>query len=158
MLDRRLSAALGLPMAVDDRQLQADLPRPSAGFQPPLPLIINIRIARATGEIMTCMSLKLRESIAHKPFANKSSQLAFYGNTAISQPELVQKIQGTLLTLHETGKSTPNTLAVDFSEPDFKVSRTGASLYLMLFQVYSSYRCNIRAWFLTPKLGYDTLY
>lgn len=40
-------------MGVDERQIRADLPKPAAGFQPPLPLIINIQIARATGEIMT---------------------------------------------------------------------------------------------------------
>lgn len=50
---RRLSAGLGLPMGVDERQIRADLPKSAAGFQAPLPLIINIQIARATGEIMT---------------------------------------------------------------------------------------------------------
>ncbi|KAF7557673.1 hypothetical protein G7046_g5980 [Stylonectria norvegica] len=112
MLDRRLSAGLGLPVAADDRQLRADLPRASAGFEPPLPLIINVRITRATGEIMT----------------------SFYGNTAISQTELVQQVQKTLTTLSETGRSIPGTLAVDFIEVDMTVSRTSASLYLMLFQ------------------------
>lgn len=57
-------------MAVDDRQLRADLPRPSAGFQPPLPLIINIKIAQITSDIMACRfrSLKI-------PFALKTMLL-----------------------------------------------------------------------------------
>jgi hypothetical protein len=41
-------------MGADERQLRTNLPKPAVGFQPPLPLIINIQIARATGEIMTC--------------------------------------------------------------------------------------------------------
>lgn len=52
---RRLSAGLGLPMGADERQLRTDLPKPAVGFQPPLPLIVNIQIARATGEITTSM-------------------------------------------------------------------------------------------------------
>ncbi|KAH6981645.1 hypothetical protein BKA56DRAFT_719715, partial [Ilyonectria sp. MPI-CAGE-AT-0026] len=112
MLDRRLSAALGLPTGADDRQLRADLPRPSAGFQPPMPLIINIQIARITGEIMT----------------------SFYGNNAVSQTELVQKIQSTLQALYEAGRSIPSNFSIDFSDSKLTVTRTGASLYLMLFQ------------------------
>lgn len=41
-------------MAADDRQIRVELPRPYAGFQSPVPMIINARIARATGVIMTC--------------------------------------------------------------------------------------------------------
>jgi hypothetical protein len=40
-------------MGADERQLRTDLPKPAVGFQPPLPLIVNIQIARATGEITT---------------------------------------------------------------------------------------------------------
>ncbi|CAG9940284.1 unnamed protein product [Clonostachys rosea f. rosea IK726] len=112
MLDRRLSAGLGLPMGVDERQIRADLPKPAAGFQPPLPLIINIQIARATGEIMT----------------------TFYGNTSISQAELVRRIQNLLQSLHETGRSIPANFVSEFESSHGNVSRTNASLYLMLFQ------------------------
>jgi proline utilization trans-activator len=48
-------------MAIDDRQIRAELPRPFAGFQSPLPLNINIRIARVTGEIMTCRNRPLKD-------------------------------------------------------------------------------------------------
>jgi hypothetical protein len=50
----RLSTGLGLPPGVDGRQLRAELPRPFSGYQHPLPMIINLRIAQMTGEIMTC--------------------------------------------------------------------------------------------------------
>ncbi|RSL94845.1 hypothetical protein CEP52_012423 [Fusarium oligoseptatum] len=53
MLDRRLSAGLGLPTGTDDRQLRSEMPRSAAGFQNPLPMIINIKIAQVTGKITT---------------------------------------------------------------------------------------------------------
>ncbi|KAH7322605.1 fungal-specific transcription factor domain-containing protein [Stachybotrys elegans] len=112
MLDRRLSAALGLPMSIDERQIRANLPKAAPGFQQPLPLIINIQIARATGEIMT----------------------SFYGNTTISQADLVKRIQHTLQSLYETGRSIPSKFVTEFENPGSRVSRTNASLYLMLFQ------------------------
>lgn len=112
MLDRRLSAGLGLPTGADDRQLRADLPKGSAGFHPPLPMILNIRIARATGEIMT----------------------SFYGNATITQNELVKKIRQTLQSLYETGKSIPSAFSIEFSDSQLTVTRTSASLYLMLYQ------------------------
>ncbi|KAH8729903.1 hypothetical protein BGZ61DRAFT_346209, partial [Ilyonectria robusta] len=80
MLDRRLSAALGLPTGADDRQLP------------------------------------------------------FYGNNAVSQTELVQKIQSTLQALYEAGRSIPSNFSIHFSDSKLTVTRTGASLYLMLFQ------------------------
>ena len=123
-------------MAVDDRQLRADLPKPSAGFQPPLPLIINIKIARTTSEIMTCMSLHLLNVLLE---SSAYHYLALYGQTEIPQADLIQKIQSTLLSLYETGKSIPNTLTIDFTESEFKVTRTGASLYLMLLQVRTGF-------------------
>jgi len=100
-------------MGADERQLRTNLPKPAVGFQPPLPLIINIQIARATGEIMT----------------------SFYGNSTVTQSELVRKIQATLQGLYETGRSIPNYLAIDFdTTSNISVTRTSASLYLMLFQ------------------------
>lgn len=121
-------------MAVDDRQLRADLPRPSAGFQPPLALIINIKIAQITSDIMACRFSSLEAAVGSEDHVTHSSP-AFYGHTEIPQAELVQKIQSTLLTLYETGKSIPNTLTIDFAESEVQVTRTGASLYLMLLQV-----------------------
>ncbi|KAE8159436.1 hypothetical protein BDV40DRAFT_273418 [Aspergillus tamarii] len=112
MLDRRLSSGLGLAAGSDERQLRAELPRQAIGFQSPIALAINVRIARATDEIMSSL----------------------YGNTSITQMELVHKIQKILQDLYETGRSFPPALVLDFSRPLQTVTRTGASLYLMLFQ------------------------
>ncbi|KAL2758877.1 hypothetical protein ACRALDRAFT_2097983, partial [Sodiomyces alcalophilus JCM 7366] len=95
MLDRRLSAALGLPAAADDRQLTFDLPRPAPGFPSPEPLNIKVRIARVTGEITTSL----------------------YGNRALSHLELVRKIQSILKSLHETGQAIPRDVVIDFTNP-----------------------------------------
>ncbi|BAE62776.1 unnamed protein product [Aspergillus oryzae RIB40] len=59
---------------------------------------------------------------------------ALYGNTSITQLELVYKIQKILQNLYETGRSFPPALVLDFNRPLQTVTRTGASLYLMLFQ------------------------
>ncbi|RSM19046.1 hypothetical protein CDV31_002177 [Fusarium ambrosium] len=111
MLDRRLSAGLGLPTGTDDRQLRAEMPRSAAGFQNPLPMIINIKIAQVTGKITT----------------------SFYGNAALTRTELVKKIQETLQTLHDIGRSIPSALSIDFTDSSSTIARTSASLYLMLF-------------------------
>ena len=60
---------------------------------------------------------------------------ALYGNAPVSQLELVQSIQSILSNLYEIGHSIPMEYTVDFKGVDVKVTRTGASLYLMLFQV-----------------------
>ncbi|CAI7657728.1 unnamed protein product [Penicillium glandicola] len=112
MLDRRLSSGLGLAAGADERQLRTELPRNAMGFQSPIALAINVRIARVTDDIMSSL----------------------YGNKSITQLELVQKIQQILQELHDTGRSFPKSLMLDFSRPLQLVSRTGASLYLMLFQ------------------------
>ncbi|KAF4468758.1 transcriptional regulatory [Fusarium albosuccineum] len=112
MLDRRLSAGLGLPTGTDERQMRSEFPRSSAGFQNPLPMMINIQIAQVTGKIMT----------------------SFYGNTAITRTDLVNRIQDTLQNLHEIGRSIPSALSIDFSDSSSTIARTSASLYIMLFQ------------------------
>ncbi|OQE05714.1 hypothetical protein PENVUL_c022G01821 [Penicillium vulpinum] len=112
MLDRRLSSGLGLAAGADERQLCTELPRNAMGFQSPIALAINVRIARVTDDIMSTL----------------------YGNKSITQLELVQKIQQILQELHDTGRSFPKSLMLDFSRPLQLVTRTGASLYLMLFQ------------------------
>lgn len=53
-ISRRLSSGLGLAAGADERQLRAGFPRHVAGFQSPVALNINVRIARITDEIMSC--------------------------------------------------------------------------------------------------------
>ncbi|KAF6828981.1 fungal specific transcription factor [Colletotrichum plurivorum] len=112
MLDQRISAGLGLPASVDDRQITFDLPGPSPGFESPEALNINVRIARATGEIMTSL----------------------YSNGALSQGDLVKKMRSILQSLYDTGRSIPSNIAIDFKSKELLVTRAGASLYLRLFQ------------------------
>ncbi|KAG0161120.1 hypothetical protein PDIDSM_8653 [Penicillium digitatum] len=112
MLDRRLSSGLGLAAGADERQLRTEIPRNAMGFQSPIALAINVRIARVTDDIMSSL----------------------YGIKSITQLELVQKIQQILQELHDTGRSFPKSLMLDFNRPLQLVPRTGASLYLMLFQ------------------------
>ncbi|KAK4922725.1 hypothetical protein LTR66_016577, partial [Elasticomyces elasticus] len=108
----RLSSGLGLAAGADERQLCIELPRHAAGFQSPVALAINVRIARVTDDIMSTL----------------------YGNKSITQLELVEKIQHSLQELHDTARSFPTPLVLDFSRPLQWATRTGASLYLMLFQ------------------------
>ncbi|OHW98298.1 fungal specific transcription factor domain-containing protein [Colletotrichum incanum] len=112
MLDQRISAGLGRPASVDDRHLSFDLPGPSPGFDSPEPLNVNVQIARTTGEIMSSL----------------------YSRGALSQADLVRKMRNLLQSLHDTGRSIPANLAIDFSNKQFEVTRAGASLYLRLFQ------------------------
>lgn len=60
---------------------------------------------------------------------------ALYGNKSITQLELVHKIKHSLQELHDTARSFPTPLVLDFGKPLQWATRTGASLYLMLFQV-----------------------
>lgn len=53
---RRLSTSQGLPAGLNNVQnLNFGLPGPSAAFQSPTALLINLKIARVTGDIMSCM-------------------------------------------------------------------------------------------------------
>ncbi|OQE47415.1 hypothetical protein PENCOP_c001G05572 [Penicillium coprophilum] len=106
MLDRRLSSGLGLAAGADERQLQTELPRNAMGFQSPIALAINVRIARVTDDIMSSL----------------------YGNKSITQLKLVQKIQQILQELHDTGRSFPKSLMLDFNRPLKLVTRTDLRL------------------------------
>lgn len=50
---RRLSSGLGLAAGADERQLRTELPGNAMGFQSPVALSINVRIARITDDIMS---------------------------------------------------------------------------------------------------------
>ncbi|PWY96654.1 hypothetical protein BO94DRAFT_17034 [Aspergillus sclerotioniger CBS 115572] len=112
MLNRRLSSGLGFAAGADERQLRAELPRPAIGFQSPLALTINIRIARTTDPIMSSL----------------------YWNASIRQTELVSQVQKALHDLYDIGQCFLPALALHFSRPLQIMTRAGASLYLMLFQ------------------------
>ncbi|KAF9891771.1 hypothetical protein FE257_003252 [Aspergillus nanangensis] len=67
----RLSSGLGLAAGADERQLRTELRQRTIGFQFPIPLSINVRIARITDDIMSSL----------------------YGNASIKQIDLIRKIQ-----------------------------------------------------------------
>lgn len=67
--------------------------------------------------------------------ADWDSTSALYSRGALSQADLVRKMRNLLQSLHDTGRSIPANLAIDFSNKQFEVTRAGASLYLRLFQV-----------------------
>ncbi|CAD0053793.1 unnamed protein product, partial [Aureobasidium pullulans] len=112
MLDKRLSASLACPAGIDDRNLSPEMPSPSVVFQSPVALTINIRIAKTTGEIMTSL----------------------YKSTATTHIELVQNIQNMLRTLFDIGQFFPPELVIDFASSPVRLTRTAASLHLMLYQ------------------------
>ncbi|KAJ5383894.1 hypothetical protein N7517_001805 [Penicillium concentricum] len=63
MLDRRLSSGLGLAAGADERQLRTELPRNAMGFQSPIALAINVRIARVTDDIMSSETVPKQNTI-----------------------------------------------------------------------------------------------
>lgn len=83
---------------------------------------------------------------------------ALYGNTSITQLELVYKIQKILQNLYETGRSFPPALVLDFNRPLQTVTRTGASLYLMLFQVRYPQIGTICSYLTRRSIGHYTLH
>lgn len=93
-------------------------------------MTINIKIAQVTGKITTCKILY------HDQLERLTDTgTAFYGNAALTRTELVKKIQETLQTLHDIGRSIPSALSIDFTDSSSTIARTSASLYLMLFLV-----------------------
>ena len=70
---RRLSSGLGLAAGADERQLCIELPRHAAGFQSPVALAINVRIARVTDDIMSSESTWFLTQIASLMVSQKLS-------------------------------------------------------------------------------------
>lgn len=60
---------------------------------------------------------------------------ALYGNASLTQLDLVQNIQSILSSLYDVGQSMPIEYRIDLGRPFAAVTRTGGTLYLMLFQV-----------------------
>lgn len=129
---RRISAALGLPAAADDRQLAFELSAPAPGFPSPDGLNIKVRIAHATGEIMACGSRGIQGRPHTAILAN--CRQALFGNVAMSEDEFLVQVQSVLGSLRATRKSIPARYVLDFSLSHMSVDRTSASLYLTLFQ------------------------
>lgn len=109
---RRLAAATGCPPAVNDDQIQIGEPSPCHGFPSPSPLLVNIRIANITSDIMRIL----------------------YGAPQTTEADCIQEVQKILRSLYDIANNMPSEISVNFASPRLTVSRTAASLYLWLFQ------------------------
>ncbi|KAM0417131.1 hypothetical protein ACHAPT_012838 [Fusarium lateritium] len=119
MLDRRLSAGLGLPTGTDDRQLRSEMPRAAAGFQNPLPMIINIKIAQVTGKIAT--SFYGNAALTH--FTDSSSTIArtsaslylmlFLGIILCIRPILLQRVKEKVQASKDNSPRAPVSPAIN---------------------------------------------
>lgn len=79
---------------------------------------------------------------------------ALYGNSSITELDLVKRIQDILKELSDISRSFPQALVLDFTRPLGAVTRTGASLYLMLFQVcLSEWKPGLNAPYIDKRHG-----
>lgn len=53
----------------------------------------------------------------------------------IRQDAFVIRVQAVMRSLHKIARSMPSEFSLDFGAPVLKVTRTAASLHLMLYQV-----------------------
>ncbi|KAL4871699.1 hypothetical protein BDV12DRAFT_18414 [Aspergillus spectabilis] len=112
MQERRLAAATGNPPGIQDEAVRVSYPDTSPGFTSPAALNLNIRIAKTTGEILQVI----------------------YGQKIQTEQSFVKGVQKILVSLHEISGSIPQELGLDFSRRPLTVTRTKATLYLMLYQ------------------------
>ncbi|OAL48473.1 hypothetical protein IQ07DRAFT_543394 [Pyrenochaeta sp. DS3sAY3a] len=111
MQERRLAAATGNPVGILDGNISTMLPSESPGFPPVAALNVNIKLARLTGQIIQDV----------------------YSPTPRTERQFLQRVHDLVAKLADVGKKVPLEHAIDFSKP-LVVTRTGATLYLMLFQ------------------------
>lgn len=64
---------------------------------------------------------------------------ALYGSSTVSRAEYIKSIEGILVELQNVPATIPDEHKVDFSQAALDVTRAGASLYLMLYQVVSNF-------------------
>ncbi|CAN9200652.1 unnamed protein product [Alternaria alternata] len=111
MQERRLAAATGNPVGILDDNITTKLPIESAGFSPTPALKINIEIARLSGLITQ----------------------GLYGLKGRSEGQFLRTVHDLLGELKSVRRDLAAEFPLEFSKA-FAVTRTGATLYLMLFQ------------------------
>ncbi|KEF55278.1 uncharacterized protein A1O9_08932 [Exophiala aquamarina CBS 119918] len=111
MQERRLAAATGNPLSVDDEVIRAALPRDAPGFCASEALTTNVKIAKITGQTLKNI----------------------YGSIGQTEQIFMTHVQNILSELHQISQNMPADFAVDFSQ-QLRVTRTSATLYLMLYQ------------------------
>lgn len=135
MQERRLAAATGNPVGISDDSITTALPSKTSLFPSADALNTNIRLAKITGSISQGQ-FKLCSGM--HTLAKTDTDI--YGRKHQSDKEFVVKTQNILTALLETQKTMPLEYAVDLFAESRLFSRTGATLYLMLFQVGGYWR------------------
>ncbi|KAG7128528.1 putative transcriptional regulatory protein C3C7.04 like [Verticillium longisporum] len=100
------------PLGIEDDAITIEAPFPSFGFQSPDAININVSLARVSGQIYSTI----------------------YGCHMIRQDAFVIRVQAVMRSLHKIARSMPSEFSLDFGAPVLKVTRTAASLHLMLYQ------------------------
>jgi proline utilization trans-activator len=126
---RRLAAATGNPVGILDDNITTKLPAESAGFPPTSALKINIEIARLSGLITQGKLL----AILHSMITWLTSP-GIYGLKGRSEGQFLRTVHDLLGELKKVRRNLAAEFPLDWSKT-FIITRTGATLYLMLFQV-----------------------
>ncbi|EEY21198.1 conserved hypothetical protein [Verticillium alfalfae VaMs.102] len=108
----KTAAATESPLGIEDDAITIEAPFPSFGFQSPDAININVSLARVSGQIYSTI----------------------YGCHMIRQDAFVIRVQAVMRSLHKIARSMPSEFSLDFGAPVLKVTRTAASLHLMLYQ------------------------
>ncbi|KAK6225254.1 hypothetical protein QIS74_01301 [Colletotrichum tabaci] len=112
MQERRLAVSTGSTIAIHDSDTDQDPPFDSHGFVSSRAITINVRIAKISGTILSSLYLKKHET----------------------QDALIEAVRGVIRALYETARDFPPELSISFTRSPLQVTRTSASLYLMLYQ------------------------
>jgi hypothetical protein len=138
LLVRRLAVYTGSTIAIQDSDTDQEPPFDSHGFVSSRAMTINVRIARISGNILSCkltFSLRFCPSGLAKLTRLSSTWTALYLKEPETQDELIESVRGVIRALYETARDFPPELSISFAKSPLQVTRTSASLYLMLYQV-----------------------
>ncbi|KAL0934895.1 uncharacterized protein CTRU02_209486 [Colletotrichum truncatum] len=111
MQERRLAAATGQPLTIQDAHITTKLPTESPGFVAPAAMRINIKLANITGKIMD----------------------AIYGSQNKVVHHYVGIVKGILNQLLDVANCIPKEYSLNLAK-ESPISRTAGTLYLMLYQ------------------------
>ncbi|KAH7376812.1 hypothetical protein B0T11DRAFT_24189 [Plectosphaerella cucumerina] len=136
MQERRLAVSTGSTIAIQDSDTDQEPPFDSHGFVSSRAMTINVRIARISGNILSCkltFSLRFFPSGLAKLTRLSSTWTALYLKEPETQDELIESVRGVIRALYETARDFPPELSISFAKSPLQLTRTSASLYLMLY-------------------------
>ncbi|WQF81651.1 hypothetical protein CDEST_06665 [Colletotrichum destructivum] len=111
MQERRLAAATGQPLTIQDASISTEYPGEAPGFVTPAAMIVNIELARITGQTMDVV----------------------YGTKGKAVDRYVESVRKILKQLQDVAKSIPSEYTLNLTRAP-RLSRTAGTLYLMLHQ------------------------